>query len=193
MYRDIIKPFLDFVLSITGLLILSPLFLIVSILIKLDSSGPIFFTQYRLGRNNKLFKIFKFRTMKDKKRENRYEIFKDNPEVTKIGKILRRYKIDELPQLINVLFGHLSLVGPRPWLPDVLKEIDMDKLCIRSKVKPGLTGLAQINGNIYIPNDERLRFDIQYVQNLSFIMDVKILLKTLLVIIFGEEKFKKNV
>jgi len=111
-----------------------------------------------------------------------------DPEITTIGKYLRRYKIDELPQLVNVLVGEMSLVGPRPPLPSLLDDMkDSDKK--RFDVLPGLTGLAQTNGNIHISWQQRFKYDLEYAQNMSFILDTKILFKTILIVIFGEEKF----
>lgn len=191
IYNDIIKRLFDFIIALVLLIICFPFFLLVSILIKLESSGPIFFKQERLGKNGKKFTIYKFRTMYDKIRDVNAEVFGNNSEVTKVGKILRRFKIDELPQLINVVIGELSLVGPRPWVKKSLDAIGENK-DKRLSVKPGLTGLAQVNGNIYISKEERLKFDLIYIEQLSFLIDFKIVLKTFFVLLFGEAKFKES-
>jgi lipopolysaccharide/colanic/teichoic acid biosynthesis glycosyltransferase len=154
----------------------------------LTSSGPVFFTQNRLGKNAAIFKLYKFRTMTNKERKADHEIFADDPEVTTVGKFLRRFKIDELPQLINVLTGTMSLVGPRPGMPEQLKELDENGIK-RLNVSPGLTGLAQINGNIYLEWPERWKYDRSYVENISFMLDLKIILKTVLIVFQGEKRF----
>ncbi len=151
---------------------------------------PIFFRQTRVGYKLREFELLKFRTMV----VNNKRDFSQEPnavEITLIGSILRRLKIDELPQLINVLGGDMSLVGPRPPLPALLKDMNgIQKR--RFEVHPGLTGLAQVNGNIHISWLERFEYDVYYVDNMSFLLDVKIILKTMLVVIFGEGKFKKK-
>ncbi len=191
VYGKFFKRFIDVLLSVLLLLFLTPLFLIVMVLIKLDSQGPVFFKQRRFGYKGKIFSILKFRTMFDKKRKSQSEVFLNNPEITRIGKYLRRFKIDELPQLINVLIGDMSLVGPRPGLVEQLNSLnDIGKK--RLKVRPGLTGYAQINGNIFLPWEIRWKYDAYYVDNLSFWLDLKIIMKTILVIIFGEQVFVKG-
>lgn len=119
------------------------------------------------------------------------EILKNDAEVTRVGKILRRFKIDELPQLINVLKGDMSLVGPRPGLPRQINEFNDDGI-FRIQVRPGLTGLAQINGNIHLSWPERWKYDRHYVENVSFLLDLKIIFKTFFIIIYGEDKFVKK-
>src|SRR5690606_31017725 len=133
----------------------------------------------------------KFRTMTDKKREVNREVLKGDAEVTKVGYYLRRFKIDELPQILNVLKGEMSLVGPRPCMPSQLAEFNEDGK-YRIKVTPGLTGLAQVNGNIFLTWEERWKYDRKYVENLSFLLDVQIVLKTVGIVFLGEEKFLKK-
>ena len=191
MYKFFFKRIIDVLVSIFFLLIIIPLFLFVIILIKIDSKGPIFYCQDRLGINGNIFRLFKFRTMSHKIRQNHTQTYEGDPEITRIGSVLRRLKIDELPQLINILLGNMSLVGPRPCLPELLVKFNDDAYS-RLKVKPGLTGLAQINGNIYLSWEERWIYDKKYVENISFLLDLKILCKTFLIVIFGEKKFKKN-
>lgn len=191
MYKLILKPLFDFIAALFCLILVLPLLLIVSVLIKVDSKGPVFFKQKRLGYNGTVFTILKLRTMTNKKRISNREIFKDDPEVTKVGKILRRYKIDELPQIFNILIGNMSFIGPRAGLPE--QYLDYNETArVRLKVKPGLTGKAQVNGNIYLSWEERWKLDKEYVETLSFINDLRILMKTFLVISLGEEKFLRN-
>lgn len=178
-------------LSLVALIILLPLFAICYILIKIDSKGPFFFFQHRLGKGGKAFKVFKLRTMTDKVRKSDTEILKGNAEVTKVGYILRRLKIDELPQIINILIGDMSIVGPRPCLTTQIDELNEDGKK-RLLVRPGLTGLAQTNGNIYLTWPERWVYDRKYVENISFLLDVKIILKTILIVFLGENKFIKK-
>jgi len=191
MYPRYFKRIIDILITSIALLLALPLFLVCYILVKTDSRGPFFFMQERLGYKGKIFRVFKMRTMTYKQRIADREIFKNDAEVTKTGSILRRFKIDEVPQLINVLKGDMSLVGPRPGLPAQISEFNDDGRS-RLLVKPGLTGLAQINGNIYLSWPERWKYDRKYVENLSFLLDVKIILKTFSIIIQGEEKFVKK-
>jgi Sugar transferases involved in lipopolysaccharide synthesis len=188
MYKNFFKRIFDIVLTLPVLIVGIPLFLLVAILIKIDSSGPIFFTQYRLGKDAAIFKMYKFRTMTDKKRSVDHEILKGDSEVTCVGKYLRRFKIDELPQLINVLIGDLSIVGPRPCMPELQAKFDENGK-VRTKVRPGLTGLSQINGNIYLGWADRWVYDKYYVDNISLALDFRIIFKTFFVIFKGEDKF----
>lgn len=185
--RSFIKEIFDKVVSFFALIILLPLFLFVAILIKLDSKGPVFFLQERVGKDGKIFRVFKFRTMTTdapEKTKGKY-IDKDNPYVTRVGKILRRTGIDELPQLINVLKGEMSLVGPRPTLPyQVAKYNDFQKK--RLLMKPGITSWALIHGRNKLTWDERIKYDVWYVENWSFWLDLKILFKTVWVVATGE-------
>lgn len=149
--------------------------------------------QERPGWNREIFKVYKLRTMRlgSEKMIMGKEVLKDDERVTRIGKYLRRYKIDELPQLLNVLKGDMSLVGPRPERMDYLDKYTEEELR-RFIMRPGLTGLAQVNGNIYITLEERHKYDVQYVDNYNLLLDIKIICRTILVIIFGEDKFSGN-
>lgn len=191
MYKTFIKRFLDIVIAFSVIIFLLPFFLIIYVFVKIDSSGDFFFFQERLGYKGKVFRIFKIRTMFDKERVADREILKGDLEVTKIGYYLRRFKIDELPQIINVLKGDMSLVGPRPCLPQQQIDFNEDGR-IRLKVVPGLTGLAQINGNIHLSWEQRWKYDREYVERQSFILDLNIILKTFLILINGEDKYLKN-
>ena len=191
LYKTYIKSSLDFVLSSLGLIVLLPILFITAILIKLESSGPIFFRQKRLGKNGQVFEIYKFRSMTNKSRDFRKQIFEGNSEITFIGKYIRRLKIDELPQLINVVRGEMSLVGPRPCLPEQLSEFNEDGRK-RLEVKPGCTNLAAVNGSIYLTWPERWVYDRYYVENLSLFLDLEIVIKTMIVMVFGEKVFLKG-
>lgn len=191
MYKIYVKRFFDFFMALIICVLLLPIFIFVFLAVKLDSKGSFFYFQERLGKNGIFFKVFKIRTMTDKPRESNKEILKGNPEVTTVGAFLRRLKIDELPQLLNILKGDMSFVGPRPCLPALEKDFNEDGKK-RTLVRPGLTGLAQINGNIYLTWEERWKYDSYYVNNLSFIFDIKIILKTVLIVFMGEEKFLKK-
>lgn len=185
------KRLFDVLISVFILIILSPLFIITAVLIKLTSKGPLFFMQQRVGRNGNLFSVYKFRTMTDKPRKFNEQVFKDNADVTGVGKIIRRLKIDELPQLLNVVRGDMSIVGPRPCLPVLIKDFDENGKK-RLEVRPGLTGLAQINGNIYLTWKQRWAFDKKYVEEQSFFLDLKIISKTFLIVLLGEKWGKKQ-
>ena len=184
------KRIFDLLIAIPALILFSPLYLIVAILVRLDSPGPVLFVQERLGRNASIFDAYKFRTMTDRPREplSGGEIFGREQEVTRLGFFLRRFKIDELPQLWNILRNEMSIVGPRPALLRQLNDYD-DLGMQRLQVRPGLTGLAQINGNIYLSWPERWQYDAAYVTNLSFKLDLQIIFFTVAVIIFGEDYF----
>lgn len=189
----VIKRIFDIIASLIIIVLLFPIGLIISLIIKLDSEGPIFFLQERPGKNTNIFKVYKFRTMRpgSEKMVNGKEVFGDDDRITKIGKFLRRYKIDELPQLLNVIKGEMSLVGPRPERIDYLNEYTHEELK-RFNMRPGLTGLAQVSGNIHISLDERHRKDIYYVDKFNLLMDIKIIILTVGVVLFGEDKFTKE-
>ena len=191
MYKSFIKRFFDFFISLLIILFLVPLFIILYILLKLDSKGDFLFFQERLGKNGQIFKVFKIRTMTDKVRVADREILKGDSEVTRMGNVLRRLKIDELPQIINIFKGDMSFVGPRPCLPNQITEFNEDGKT-RILVTPGLTGLAQTNGNIYLTWEERWKYDRYYVENLSFFLDIAIVFKTVLIVLLGEQKFLKK-
>ncbi|WP_198038622.1 sugar transferase [Planococcus lenghuensis] len=187
-----IKRVIDLFGSGIGLILLSPILIIVIILMKIFMPGPIFFKQKRVGKNQVEFNILKFRTMKvNKEAESKLDFSKDKDRLTKLGKLLRRSKVDELPQLLNVFLGDMSLVGPRPTIMKQVLEYTPHQLK-RINVKPGMTGLAQINGNITLPWEQRIEYDIEYVRNFSLFLDFKILTKTLAIVSMGEEKFKKE-
>ncbi|HBY56699.1 MAG TPA: sugar transferase [Candidatus Atribacteria bacterium] len=184
---NILKRIIDVVISGIGLIILFPIFVIIGILIKLDSKGPVFFIQERVGEGGKIFRAYKLRTMVDnaEKLGLGYEIAKDDDRITRVGKHLR-WGIDELPQLINVFKGEMSLVGPRPALPHQVKKYS-ERERRRFEVRPGITGWALVNGRNILSWPERIKLDIWYIDHWSIWLDLKILFKTIWVIIFKRE------
>lgn len=188
-----VKRCFDIFVSLVVLVPFFPIWLLVAILIKLTSKGPVFFLQDRPGYKRKNFKIYKFRTMKigSEKMVKGQEVMKDDDRITSIGRFLRRTKIDEIPQILNVLKGDMSLIGPRPERVASLEDYD-DEISKRLDMLPGMTGLAQVNGNIYLSLEERYKLDVYYVEHFSIGMDIGILFKTVGVVLFGEDKFKKK-
>ena len=181
MYNFFLKRFIDLVLSLIGFLLTLPLFLIVGITLFIIYKSTPFFFQKRPGKNEKVFKIIKFKTMNDKKDQNG-NLLPDEERLTRIGNFIRKTSLDEIPQFINIIKGDMSLVGPRPlrvhYLPYYTKE---EK--VRHSIRPGVTGLAQVSGRNNLGWDEKLQKDIDYVKNISFFLDIKILFKTVLKVI----------
>jgi lipopolysaccharide/colanic/teichoic acid biosynthesis glycosyltransferase len=176
MYKYFFKRLLDIVLSLFGLVILSPVFIIVTVFLFFANKGKPFFSQTRPGKDERIFKIIKFKTMNDKKGENG-NLLPDKERLTKVGAFVRKMSLDEIPQLLNVIKGEMSLIGPRPLLIEYLPYYtDIERK--RHEVRPGITGYAQVNGRNQLNWDQRLELDILYIQNLSFIGDVKIFIKT---------------
>ena len=177
MYRKYIKRILDFTLSLLALIILSPLLLIIAILVRIKLGSPVIFKQERPGKDEKIFTLYKFRTMTDEKDENG-NLLPDSKRLTKFGKTLRSTSLDELPELVNILKGEMSIVGPRPlavvYLPYYTEEEKH-----RHDVLPGLTGLAQVNGRNSISWDEKFQYDIEYINKITFKNDMAIILKTI--------------
>ncbi len=167
---------LDFVLSLIAIVILSPVFLVVGILVRKNLGSPVIFTQERPGLNEKIFKMYKFRSMTDEKDENG-ELLSDEVRLTKFGKLLRSTSLDELPELFNILKGDMSIVGPRPLLVSYLSLYNEEQKH-RHDTRPGLTGLAQVKGRNSISWDEKFKYDIEYIGNCSFWLDAKIVLET---------------
>ena len=177
MYKSFIKTFLDFMLALIGLIILMPLFIIISVLIIFKLNAPVFFKQSRPGLNGETFEIYKFRTMSNECDENGAPL-SDEERLTKFGTFLRSTSLDELPGLWNVLNGTMSLIGPRPLLIEYL-PLYSDRQARRHEVKPGITGWAQVNGRNAIEWNEKFELDVWYVENLTFFLDIKILYLTL--------------
>jgi len=185
MYKFFFKRILDLLVSLPLIVLLVPVFIFVSLLTLSDMGRPVLFTQIRSGKSKNAFKIFKFRTMRHPS-----DGTTDESRITRLGDILRKRGIDELPQLINVVKGDMSLIGPRPLLPEYDEHYSNEQNK-RFLVKPGVTGLAQVLGRNDLTWDEKFSLDIQYVENLSFINDMKILLKTIDVV-FGAKGFRKS-
>ena len=176
MYAKYIKRILVFLLSLCALLVLSPVLLILTVLGAWKMKGNPFFTQLRPGKNEKIFRLIKFRTMTCEKDKDG-NLLPDEQRLTKYGKVLRSTSLDELPELINILKGEMSIVGPRPLLVQYLPLYNEEQRH-RHDVRPGLTGWAQVNGRNAISWEERFRLDVEYVRNITFVMDVKIILQT---------------
>lgn len=195
-----LKRVFDMILSIIGIVLLSPIYLIIAIAIKLDSKGPVLFKQVRVGKDRKNFTIYKFRTMvisAESKRELQIDptnmdnfVFqsKSDNRITKVGSFLRNTSLDEIPQLFNVLFGHMSLVGPRPEIPEVVKYYP-ENYYQRLLVLPGITGLAQVSGRGEIELGKTIYYDLTYISNFSIWYDIKILLTTIFKVFKREGAF----
>lgn len=182
MYENFLKRVLDFILAFFGLLLLSPVFLLITLGLSISNNGQPFFLQRRPGKNEKLFSIIKFKTMTDS-RDHTGNLLPDAERLTRIGGVVRKTSLDEIPQLINVLKGDMSLIGPRPLLPEYL-PLYTEKHRRRHQVRPGITGLAQVKGRNVMKFSERFDNDVYYVENLSFFLDVKISYLTLKSVLF---------
>ncbi len=185
MYAKYIKRVLDLILSLMALIILMPLMIIIAILVRIKLGSPVIFKQERPGKNEKIFTLYKFRTMTNKKDENG-NLLPDEKRLTKFGKILRSTSLDELPELFNILKGDMAIVGPRPLLVKYLPYYT-DEERHRHDVRPGLTGLAQIHGRNTTSWKDRFKYDIDYVRNITFLGDIKILLKTIVKVVKKED------
>lgn len=176
MYAKYIKRILDFILSLLALIVLSPVLLIIYILVKIKLGKPAIFKQQRPGKDEKIFTLYKFRTMTDEKDEQG-NLLPDEKRLTKFGKFLRSTSLDELPELINIIKGDMAIVGPRPQLVrDMVFMTDEQRK--RHNVRQGLTGLAQVNGRNNITWEEKINYDLEYISKITFINDIKIILKT---------------
>lgn len=185
MYNKYVKRLFDIIISAVGLIVLSPLMLVLWLLVRLKLGKPAVFVQERPGRDEKIFRLYKFRTMTDA-RDEKGELLPDEVRLTDFGKKLRSTSLDELPELFNILKGDMSLIGPRPLLVAYLPYYTK-KEQLRHTVRPGLTGLAQVSGRNFIAWDQRLSKDVEYVEGLSFLMDLKILFKTVMVVFKKED------
>lgn len=184
MYRLFFKRFLDFILSLLAIIVLSPILLVVAILVRIKLGRPVLFNQERPGKNEKIFKLYKFRTMTNE-RDADGNLLPDEIRLTKFGKFLRSTSLDELPELINIIKGDMSIVGPRPLLVRYLPLYNK-KQKHRHDVRPGFTGYAQVNGRNTISWEEKFDLDVYYVNHISFFMDIKIILKTVKTVLFRE-------
>lgn len=184
MYLSFVKPILDWIAALFALVLLSPVFFIVALLIKFDSSGPVFFIQNRLGKDGIVFKVFKFRSMtvsEPQNSQNGSRLYENDPRITKVGRFIRKTSIDELPQLINILKGDMSFIGPRPPVTYFPKKYDdyseFEKQ--RFKVKPGISGLAQVRCREVHDWDINIPIDVEYVKSCSFLFDLKLFVSSL--------------
>lgn len=185
------KCVFDLVAAGALLIVLSPVLVAAGLAMKLTSPGPILFTQRRAGRDGVAFRLIKLRTMRGDRTPDPTELVPlDHPDITRVGRWLRRFKIDELPQLLHVLTGRMSLVGPRPTLPDQVAAYD-DFRRQRLLLRPGITGLAQVNGNTTVPWDQRILFDIAYVRRCSLTLDMVIFWRTFLTLMLGERRLTR--
>ena len=191
VYEKRIKRVLDFILSLLALIILSPIFVITALLVRLNLGSPVFFSQERPGRNECIFKLYKFRSMADK-RDAEGKLLPDAERLTKFGKLLRSTSLDELPELINIVKGDMSIVGPRPLLVQYLpyyREEERE----RHAVRPGLTGLAQVSGRNFLMWDERIALDVQYARKITFSGDVRILMQTVIKVLKRADVSEKRI
>lgn len=177
LYKNFFKRFIDFILALFGLVVLFPFLIFLVPLISISNKGPFLFRQSRPGRHGKIFKINKFKTMNDK-RDSKGKLLSDNERITRIGSFLRLLSLDEIPQLFNVLIGEMSLIGPRPLLTGYL-DLYNARQKKRHDVRPGVTGWAQVNGRNSLSWGEKLEMDVWYVENISFPLDLKILILTI--------------
>lgn len=176
MYKKYLKRVMDFVLSLLAIIVLSPVLLIVAILVRTKLGSPVLFRQERPGKDEKIFKLYKFRTMTDEKDENG-QLLSDEVRLTKFGKMLRSTSLDELPELFNILKGDMSIIGPRPLLVRYLPRYNAEQRR-RHEVRPGLSGLAQVNGRNAISWEDKFKYDVKYVDNVTFLGDWKIIFQT---------------
>ena len=184
MYKCFFKRIIDLIIAICGVIILFPIILLCIIILWISTKNSPFFIQPRPGKNGKIFKLIKFKTMNDLKDDNG-KLLPDMQRTTKVGKFIRSYSLDELPQLLNVISGDMSLIGPRPLLVKYL-DLYTPEQARRHEVKPGITGWAQVNGRNTISWEEKFKFDVWYVDNLSFTLDIRIFYLTLLKVIKKE-------
>lgn len=186
MYKHFFKRFFDFLLVLLALIVLSPFLLVITIILHIANKGAgAFFTQERPGRNGKIFKVIKFKSMTDE-RDAEGNLLPNDQRITKIGKFIRKFSIDELPQLINVLKGDMALIGPRPLMPRYLELYSPEQMR-RHEVRPGITGWAQVNGRNNITWTEKFKLDVWYVDHISLWLDIKILLMTIKNVLAGKD------
>ena len=184
MYAKFFKRIIDFVFAFVALIVLLPLLLLVILILFFNNKGAVFFCQYRPGLYGEIFKVIKFKTMNDKTDKDG-NLLADAQRLTKLGVFIRKTSLDEMPQLINVLKGDMSLIGPRPLLPEYLPLYNEFQIK-RHDVKPGITGWAQVNGRNAISWKKKFEYDIWYVENLRFLLDIKIIIKTIVKVIRSE-------
>ena len=184
MYKRFLKPVLDFIVALTSVTVLSPVFILFIFILLFTNRGKVFFIQERPGKDGRIFRLIKFKTMTDTKDDNG-SLLPDNLRLTKTGKLMRHFSIDELPQLLNILKGDMSFVGPRPLLKEYLPLYNAVQ-ARRHEVKPGITGWAQINGRNNITWEQKFEYDVYYVDSISALLDLRIILKTVKIVFKGE-------
>jgi len=184
LYPNILKPFIDVLISLVILFITSPIFLIIVLILYFDNNGKVWFKQERPGRNGKIFSVIKFKTMTDE-RDDSGTLLPDERRLSTVGKLIRKTSLDELPQLLNVILGHMSLVGPRPLLKEYLPLYN-DFQRRRHEVRPGITGWAQVNGRNTVSWPQKFTYDVWYVDHISFWLDIKILFLTVMKVFKAE-------
>lgn len=194
MYKQVFKPILDWILALIAFIFLSPILLFVAIVIRIDSSGPALFLQERLGRNGKVFRVYKFRSMTNginKLADGK--LYDNDPRITRVGNFIRKTSIDELPQLINILRGDMGFIGPRPPVTYFPKKYDeyTDFEKIRFNVRPGISGLAQIRCREIHDWNVNIPIDVEYVRNYSFLYDMNLFLKSVLVFFKTDNVYRK--
>jgi lipopolysaccharide/colanic/teichoic acid biosynthesis glycosyltransferase len=190
MYRSFFKRLIDLIVSFVGIVLLSPAILVIAILLLIVNRANPFFLQSRPGKNEAIFKLIKFKTMTDRLDANG-ALLSDNERLTRVGNLLRKFSLDEIPQLINVFKGEMSLIGPRPLLVEYL-PLYSEEQRKRHRVRPGITGLAQVNGRNAIRWEDKFKFDIFYVEKLSFFLDLKILFLTIKKVLMSEDINSSN-
>lgn len=181
MYREVFKRVFDIIASLIFLIFMIPIFIVVFIAVKLDDRGPIFFKQPRTGKDGKTFGMYKFRSMTVETERNGHKLLHEE-RVTRVGKFLRKTSIDELPQVINVLRGEMSIIGPRPWVVEYYENFNAEQKH-RVDVLPGITGLAQAMGRNGLTIFEKIKYDIEYTKTVSFLTDLKIIFKSIVIIL----------
>ncbi|MDE7428429.1 MAG: sugar transferase [Lachnospiraceae bacterium] len=190
MYKRYMKRCLDFILSLCGIIVLSPVLIILAVLVRVKLGSPILFHQERPGKDEKIFTLCKFRTMTDA-RDEKGELLPDSVRLTKFGKFLRATSLDELPELFNILKGDMSIIGPRPLLVSYLPYYT-ERERLRHSVRPGLTGLAQVSGRNFLDWDKRFQKDVEYVEHLTFGMDLKVLWLTVQTVLGHTEEVAED-
>ncbi len=189
--NEILKRAFDITTSICALFCILPFWAAIALLIKLDSAGPVFYIHKRCGKDGKEFNCFKFRSMRTDADPHKLADSEDDPRITKLGKFIRKSSLDETPQLINVLIGDMSIVGPRPALPVQVKHFS-DEERLKLSVKPGLTGWTQVNGRNSIPYEKRMELDVWYARNNNVLLDLWIILKTIKVLLMEDSVYDAN-
>jgi len=190
MYASFFKPLFDFMAALIGLVVLSPVYLIRAVLVRVKLGSPVLFRQERPGKNEKIFTLYKFRTMTDAK-DGSGELLPDSARLPRFGKLLRATSLDELPELINILKGDMSFIGPRPLLVSYLPYYS-EREKLRHTVRPGLTGLAQVSGRNFIDWDARIARDVEYVEKLTLGMDIVVIWRTLLTVLGHKDKVAED-